>query len=59
MAIYRLYILNGQGKIGSVSTIDAQSDEEAIAIVKARRLPVSSEIWDRNRHVADVPAFPG
>jgi hypothetical protein len=59
MAIYRLYILNGQGKIGSVSTIDAQSDEEAIKIVKARRLPISSEIWERSRHVADVPPLPG
>ena len=57
MADYRLYCLDGAGRIGSGEWIEADSDEAAIALVKAKKLNVRCEIWDRGRLVAKVPAY--
>ena len=57
MGHYRLYCLDGAGRIGRGDWIEAENDEGAIALVKAKKLNVSCEIWDRNRLVAKVPAY--
>jgi hypothetical protein len=57
MGDYRLYCLDGAGRIGSGEWIEAESDEAAIALAKAKKLNVSCEIWDRNRLVAKIPPY--
>jgi hypothetical protein len=57
MADYRLYCLDGAGRIGSGEWIEADSDAAAIALVKAKKLNVSCEIWDRGRLVAMVAPY--
>ena len=57
MSDYRLYCLDGVGKIGSGEWIEAKSDDEALVFVRARKLSVSCEVWDKNRRVGVVPAY--
>ena len=57
MADYRLYCLDGAGKIGSGEWIEAENDEEAIAFCRAKKLHVRCELWDRARLVAAIPAY--
>jgi len=57
MSDYRLYCLDKDGKIASAEWIDAKNDDEAVVIVRARKLPHKCEIWDRQRRVAEVPGF--
>ena len=60
MPDYRLYRLHGPGKIaGAGQDIDARSDDEAIVLARANRLPVDCELWLGNRLVAQIPASPG
>jgi len=54
---YKLYCLGGDGKITRSDWIDAQSDDEAIAIARAMEKSVDCEIWKGNRLVARVPAM--
>ena len=57
MAEYRLYCLDGAGKIDLAEVIQASTDEEALA--KARDLKqngLKCEIWQRNRLVAALDA---
>ena len=57
MADYRLYCLDGGGRINLADWIEADSDEEAIA--HARRLEhgaAKCEVWQRNRLVATLDA---
>ena len=54
--IYRLYIMDGVGKIGSVRSLEAEIDDRAVSLACAIKLPVNSEIWDRDRLVAEIPA---
>jgi hypothetical protein len=57
MAEYRLYCLDGAGRISLADWIDADSDEEAVA--QARRLERGGskcEVWQRNRLVAKLDA---
>jgi hypothetical protein len=57
MGEYRLYCLDGAGKIGFADWIEAADDEEAIA--KARELKknvVKCEVWQRHRLVATLDA---
>ena len=56
MAEYRLYIMDGLGKIGSVRTLVAENDEKAVRLACRMELPVGSEVWDRSRLVAEIPA---
>lgn len=51
---YRHYRLDGAGNISAAEWIEAADDEEAVRQVRALSLPVTSEIWDRNRRVARV-----
>lgn len=55
MADYRLYCLDGDGKIGFADWIQAATDDDAI--LKAQRLKpdaVRCEIWRRKRLVAKL-----
>jgi hypothetical protein len=56
MVAYRLYCMDGLGKIGRVENLEAASDEEAVHLACEMRLPVDCEVWDRERLVAQIPA---
>jgi hypothetical protein len=56
MATYRLYLMDGLGKIGTVEFLEAADDREAVHLACEMRLSVSAEIWDRDRFVAGIPA---
>jgi hypothetical protein len=56
MATYRLYLMDGLGKIGSVEYLEAKDDREAVHLACERKLSVVAEVWDRNRFVAQIPA---
>lgn len=58
MSAYRLYCMDGFGRIGHVEVLDAKNDEEAVHLACEMKLPVSSEVWDRDRLVAQIPARP-
>ena len=56
MVAYRLYCLDGLGKIGHVEVLDAHNDEAALRIARDRKLEISCEVWDRDRLVGHVRA---
>jgi hypothetical protein len=56
MATYRLYCMDGLGKIGRVEPLEAKNDDEAVHLAYTMKLPVTCEIWDRDRLVAQIPA---
>lgn len=51
---YRLYRLDGAGKIVSAEWVEASDDAAAEKHARDRDLPVTSEIWERNRLVARI-----
>jgi hypothetical protein len=53
---YRLYTLDGVGKISRAETIEAESDEDAIMIARAAKKPVRCELWQNTRLIATIPA---
>ena len=56
MATYRLYLMDGLGKIGRDEHLEAEDDRQAIHIACEQRLSVIAEIWDCDRFVAAIPA---
>ena len=54
MPSYRLYRLDGSGKIVSAEWVDAEDDEAAAQEARDRALPVTCEMWERNRLVARI-----
>ena len=57
MPSYRLYCLDGAGRINLADWINAETDEEAVAI--ARKIEHGArkcEIWQANRLVAKLDA---
>jgi hypothetical protein len=54
---YRLYCLDGIGKISAAEWLAADDDENAIRSAKDLKKNVPCELWDRNRLVARIPAF--
>lgn len=57
MPSYRLYCLDGAGRISLADWIDAETDDEAVAI--ARRIEhgaLKCEIWQGNRLIAKLDA---
>ena len=58
MSAYRLYGMDGLGSIGHVEVLEAKDDQEAVHRACQMKLPVSSEVWDRDRLVAQIPARP-
>jgi len=51
---YRLYRLDGAGKIVSAEWVEAADDDAAVQHARDRDLPVICEMWDRNRLVARI-----
>ena len=57
MADYRLYCLDRGKKISRAADwIEARSDDEALVIARAMKLPINCELWHRDRLVAEIPA---
>ena len=56
MPDYRLYCLDGTTHIANGEWFEAKNDDEAMAIVRVKKLSVNCEIWDRDRLVASIPA---
>jgi len=57
MVDYRLYCLDGVGRISAAGeVIEAESDDEAIEIVRSKMLHLSCELWQGTRLVANFPA---
>ena len=55
MVDYRLYCLDGAGRIGFADWIQAESDEQAITEARKLKPDMSRcEIWQRNRLVASL-----
>lgn len=48
---YRLYRLDGAGKIASAEWIEAEADEQAQSEARSRSDSSSFELWDKNRLV--------
>jgi hypothetical protein len=52
---YRLYCFSElTGRVTAAEEIEADSDEEALALVRARKMPVKCELWHRDRLVAEL-----
>jgi len=51
---YRLYRLDGAGKIVGAEWVDAADDEAVRQHARDRDLPVTCEIWERGRRVARI-----
>lgn len=54
MANYRLYRLDGAGKISSAEWIEAADDEDAERQARDANSDGMVELWDRNRLVARI-----
>ena len=51
---YRLYRLDGAGKIAGAEWLSAENDAEAATQARDRDLQSTVEIWDRNRLVIRI-----
>ena len=56
MGEYRLYCLNENRHIAHGEWFDAEDDNNAIAIVTAKKLGLHCELWEGNRLVAKIAA---
>jgi len=54
MSDYRLYCLNDDGKIKEASWIEAKSDDEALIMVRAKKLPTECELWLGNSLISRI-----
>ena len=54
MSDYRLYCLDGAGKISRVEVISAPTDDEAVTAARAVKHSMRSELWLRERLVAEI-----
>ena len=56
MPAYKLYVLDWAGhRISSGEWIAADTDEEVIDFVRAKKLKVTCELWEQARLVAIIP----
>lgn len=55
MPTYRLYRLDGAGKIASADWIEAEADAEAIRLARAQAGLGHFELWERKRLVSAPP----
>lgn len=51
---YRLYCLDGTGRITTAEWLEASDDADATKQAHERKLGVTSEVWDRSRLVARI-----
>ena len=53
MPAYRIYHLDGAGRVDSAEWLDARDDDSALAdALKAAMKAVSAELWQGNRRLA-------
>jgi len=52
---YRLYRLDGAGKISAAEWIDAACDEEALEQAHAQAGKLAFELWERDRIIGRSP----
>ena len=55
MAGYRLYTMDGAGRITSADWIDAPTDADAVAAARAMKPSTKCELWNQDRLVATIP----
>jgi hypothetical protein len=58
MPDYRLYCVDGAGKITAAHDLRATNDAEAVAEAHQLKLSTKCELWERGRLVAEVHAHP-
>lgn len=58
MVSYRLYRLDGAGKISSAEWIEAADDEDAARQARLRSQGGACELWERNRLIARIEPGP-
>ena len=58
MPSYRLYRLDGAGKITTADWIDAEDDKAAKQAAELRVDSSTVELWDRNRLIARIEGKP-
>lgn len=57
MPDYKFYCLDGAKRIQrAADVISAKSDEDAIALAGALKMPMACELWQGRRLVANIPA---
>jgi hypothetical protein len=54
LASYRLYRLDGAGRISSAEWLEATDDEDAARKARERSLDGTCEVWERNRLIARI-----
>ena len=54
MANFRLYRLDGAGKIASAEWLAADDDDHALQVARSMNESTTVEIWNRNRFVGRV-----
>ena len=57
MPNYRLYCLDGAGKIAQADWLEAHDDRHALEQASERRYPFTCEVWERDRLVGRVEAY--
>ena len=58
MESYRLYCLDGMGKVASADWIDAEGDDAAIEVARATHEGYECELWQGKRLVARLDLRP-
>ena len=53
--VYSLCFFHGDLVVPAVELIDAETDEEAMALARRRQFSTRRELWDRHRLVAELP----
>ena len=54
MASFRLYRLDGAGRIVSAEWLEADGDDHAQQLARDLNAETTVEIWDRNRMIARI-----
>ncbi len=57
MPDYRLYCLGAGGKIAKAEWIEAKSDDEAIVLVRVKKMPFDCELWRGDQMIERISAF--
>jgi hypothetical protein len=57
MKFYHVYSVDAQGSITGDRTIRAKDDDDAIFEVRAMHRALETQIWDKDRRVARIPAY--
>ena len=58
MPSYRIYCYDGAGKLWVADSIEAESDEQALAEARSMKVAIKCEVWERDRLVGTVERSP-